>query len=409
MSRTLPLCVLLLVAGAAPAGDWPQWLGPNRDAVSAEVVKPWKGDPKVLWRVPVGDGHSSPIVAGKLVYLLTHRPEADQKDEEQITAYDATTGEVAFKGYLTKQPFKSMFGTGPRATPVVDGDQVFAYGVTGTLAAFGKTSGKIQWEVPALTEFKAPNLTFGVSSSPLIDGDHVIAMVGKGAGVVALDRKTGTTVWKALEDPASYASPIVIGTGENRTIAVLTQLGLIGLSPDGHEKWRYPFKDMLNESSTTPIVVGDLIVVGSVTAGSAAIRIGEKEGKPAVEQVWKRPELTCYFSTPVPVGADHLYIVTSALLKRTVALRCVETKTGKTLWTKDKIGKFHAALLRTGDNKLLMLEEAGNLVLIDPDPKEYRELARAKVCGETWAHPALANGRVYVRDAKDLICVQLGD
>ena len=112
------------------------------------------------------------------------------------------------------------------------------------------------------------------------------------------------------------------------------------------------------------------------------------------------------------VGDKYLYMVTGSLVaamtnKPESSLNCVEAATGKVLWTKPKVGKYHAALIRTGDNKLLMLSDTGDLTMIDPDPKEYRELARAKVCGETWAHPALANGRLYVRDNKELICLQL--
>jgi outer membrane protein assembly factor BamB len=119
--------------------------------------------------------------------------------------------------------------------------------------------------------------------------------------------------------------------------------------------------------------------------------------------------LTCYFSTPVAVGSDQIYMVTGqfGLLAATSTLRCVETKTGKELWKKEKIGKYHAALLRMGDDKLLMLDDFGNLTLIDPDPKEYKELSRGKVCGPTWAHPALSDGRVYLRDEKELICVEV--
>jgi hypothetical protein len=125
--------------------------------------------------------------------------------------------------------------------------------------------------------------------------------------------------------------------------------------------------------------------------------------------------LTSYFSTPVPVGKEHIYIVTgklpNPLAGRTppvATLHCIEAKTGKVLWSRPKVGEYHASLLRTGDEKLLLLEEPGELVLLQPDPKEYKELARTKVCGKTWAHPALANGLLYLRDEKDVLCVQLG-
>jgi hypothetical protein len=145
-----------------------------------------------------------------------------------------------------------------------------------------------------------------------------------------------------------------------------------------------------------------------VTRGSVGLKLGVKEDKPTAEKAWDNAKLTSYFSTPAPVG-EHVYMITGAVLMPQADLHCVEAKTGKKLWTKAKVGKFHAAFLITGDQKLLMLSDFGHLILFQPDPEGYKELARAeKVCGETWAHPALADGRLYLRDNKELICIPLG-
>jgi outer membrane protein assembly factor BamB len=267
------------------------------------------------------------------------------------------------------------------------------------------------FSIDTLKQFHAANLTFGVSASPLIEGDNVLVNVGgKGASVVAFHKQTGQVAWQALDDPASYASPIAFGEGAKRQVVFLTSNGLVGLAPaDGKLLWRYPFKDILSESSTTPVKVGDLLVASSVTLGAVALRLKEKDGQPAVEEAWKKRELNCYFSTPVPVG-DHLYMITGVLgLRPSITLKCVETATGKVAWSRPNVGQFHAALVRTGDNKLLMLDDGGRLTLIAPDPKGYRELCRSKVCGQTWAHPALSNGRLYLRDERELICLQLGE
>ena len=405
-------------AHSARADDWPQWLGPNRDGTSKEIVKPWKDQPKVLWSTEVGEGHSSPIVAKGLVYLFDKVP---NKDEDRLSAWTADTGKPVGTVSGERGPFSSPFGAGPRATPAFAGDLVYTLGVTGKLASetllrVPPDGAKVNsgFAINTLADFNAKNLTFGASASPLVEGDLIIALVGgKGAGVVAFSRMSGQAVWKALDDPASYASPIAIGegVGDKRQIIVLTQLGLASLSPkDGHVFWKFPFRDLLSESSTTPVKVGDLLIASSVTLGSVALKMTEKDGKPAVEQVWKKPELTCYFSTPVPVGKDNLYMITGSFLpKPSVVLRCVETATGKTLWSKANIGKYHAALLRTGDDKLLLLADDGNLTLIEPSAASYKELARSKVCEETWAHPALANGKLYLRDNKKLYCLQLGE
>jgi outer membrane protein assembly factor BamB len=323
-------------------------------------------------------------------------------------SYDAAKGTKLWSQSYARPAFQTPFGNGPRGTPAVADGKVYTLGATGILTCFDAEKGTQLWQVDALKKYKAPNLTFGISSSPLVDGDRVVVEVGKGASVVAFDRKSGEQLWKSLEDPASYSSPVVFGVGKERQLVTLTQQGVVSLNPDdGKLFWKFPLVDLLNESSTTPIRSGDLILASSVTFGSVGLKLGEKDGKPAVTEAWKNTALTCYFSTPVAVGKEHIYLVTGALLAPQATLRCVEAATGKELWSKPKVGKYHASLLRTGDDKLLMLEEAGALVLIDPNPKEYKELARARICGETWAHPALADGKLYVRDAKELICLNL--
>ena len=401
------LFALCVCASIAAAGDWPQWLGPTRDGVSPEKVAAWKEPPRRGWAVSVGQGHSSPVVAGGKVFL---HAQVRGQDAEEVTAYDAASGKRLWSKSYPRSAFESKFGTGPRATPCIAGGKLYTFGVTGVLSCFEADGGQEVWRVDTLKEFKAPNLFFGVSSSPLIDGDNVLGMVGTGATVIAFDKDKGQVRWKSLSDAASYASPMVVGTGKDRQVIFVTQKGVASLNPaDGSQYWKVPMVDVLNESSTTPVKVGDLLLASSVTFGSIGVRLESKEGKPAAAEAWKNPKLTCYFATPVAVGADHVYMVTGAIVPPQATLYCVEAKSGKPLWQKDKVGRYHATLLRTGDDKLLMLDDAGNLILIDPSREGYRELARAKVCGVTWAHPALAGGRLYVRDEKELICLKLGD
>jgi outer membrane protein assembly factor BamB len=400
--------VVLLGGTLAAAADWPQWLGLKRDGSSVEKVAAWKEAPKVLWKQPVGEGHSSPIVAGGRVYLHS---KVVGKDDEEIVAWDAKSGKELWRATYPRGAGEFKFGNGPRATPVVADGKLYALGITGILSCVEADSGKQLWRIDTLKEFKANNLFFGVSCSPLVEGDKVLVNVGgAGASVVAFGKDKGDVVWKVMDDKASYSSPIAIGQGKERQIVLLTQKGLVGLAPaDGAALWKFPLEDKLSESSTTPVLAGDLLLGSSVTYGSACLRLASKDGKPTATDVWKNPVLTCYFSTPVTVGKDHLYMVTGSILPPSATLRCVEFQTGKELWSKPKIGKYHAALLRTADDKLLLLDDAGNLILLDANPKEYRELARAKICGPTWAHPALADGRLYLRDDKELICLQLGD
>jgi outer membrane protein assembly factor BamB len=259
--------------------------------------------------------------------------------------------------------------------------------------------------------FGGKNLVFGAACSPLAEGGKVFVNVGApGASVVAFT-DTGEVAWKALDDPASYSSPIAFGEGKDRQIVFLTGAGLASLRvADGTLFWKFPLKDKLMESSTTPVRAGRRLLASSITYGSVALNLLSADGKPEAKEAWKNPELTSYFTTPVVVGTDDLYMVTGSnplSFQPKATLHAIDLKTGKKRWSKPGVGEYHAALLRTGDDKILMMEEGGTLVLLQADPKAYRELARAKVCGHAWAHPAIAGGRLYVRDEKELLCVQL--
>jgi len=401
------LAALFLTAAPAAAADWPQFLGPNRDNATPEKVAPWATPPKVVWKQPVGDAHSSPVVADGVVYAF-YQPRG--KDADALAAYDARTGEPKWEKSYAREKYTPPFGKGPRSTPCVAGGKVFTYGNTGVLACWDAKTGDTAWKVDTLAEFKAKNLFFGVSTSPIVEGKTVVVMVGgKGHGIVAFDTATGKPVWHATDDPASYSSPVAVGDGDRRELVFLTGANLLGLSPAGEVRWTYPFRDRLNESSTTPVETGGLVVGGSVTAGSVGLKLTGSDGKEAAEKIWENDKLTCYFSTPVPVG-KYLYMVNGAatLLNPSITLRCVETATGKVAWEKPDLGRYHAALTRTGDDKLLMLDDNGYLTLLQPDPAGYKELARSKVCGPTWAHPALVDGRLYLRDEKELVCLELG-
>lgn len=406
MRIILASIALLLTTLQGRAADWPQWLGPRRDASSPEKVAPWKGKLNVLWKQTVGEGHSSPVVAEGKVYLFT---KDRAKDDEQLSAFDAATGKPLWTKAYDRGNFKSLFGNGPRGTPTVAGGRVYTFGITGILSCFDAADGGLLWQVDCLKRYQAANLFFGASCSPLLEEDLAIVNAGaKGASLVAFDKNTGKEVWKSLDDKASYASPIAIGTGESRQLVFLTGDRLVAVTPkDGKLLWDFPIVDALAESSTTPVLTGDVLFASSITYGGVGLKLDTAKTK--VEKLWHDTDLTCYFSTPVTAGKD-LYVVTGTkppAIRMQATLHAVDPVTGKKHWSRPKVGAYHASLLRTGDGKLLLLEEAGNLVLLDPDSKAYRELARAKVCGNTWAHAALANGRLYVRDEKELVCVEL--
>lgn len=410
MHRCSSVFVLLLFALPVQAEDWPQWLGPNRDASTTETVKPWKGKLKVLWKQPVGEGHSSPVVANGKVFLHT---KANGAEEEVVQAFDAKTGKPMWESSYKRSPYKGLFGNGPRATPCVQDGKVYTFGISGILSCYDAEKGTKIWQIDTVKDFSPKRLLFGCSTTPIVEGDKLLLNVGaKGASIVAFDKNTGKVQWKTLDDGPSYSSPIAFGKGIERTIVFLTQEGLVGLSPkDGSVFWRFPFKDRASESSSTPVKAGDVLVGSAITRGTVTLKLDNKRNVPGVKKMWVDSKLTCYFSTPIAVD-KHLYMVTGmmpSLFNRNVqsTLHCVETETGKHVWNKKGVGTFHASLLRTGDNKLLLLEEKGSLVLLNATPKGYEELARDRICASTWAHPALANGHLYIRDGKELICLQL--
>jgi outer membrane protein assembly factor BamB len=425
MPRLRCLLLVLMSSSVAAAEDWPQWLGPRRDGSTSEKVMPWKGELKVLWRQSVGEGHSSPVVAGDVVYLHAQVKDSTQ---EVVSAFASKDGSPVWSKTYDRGNFKSLFGGGPRGTPAVRGGKLYSYGITGFLTCFDAGSGEQLWQVDALAEAKqtdpkASNLFFGASCSPLVEDNLVLVNVGgKGTSLVAYRKNDGKVAWRTLDDKASYSSPTAVGRGDTRQVIFLTAKGLVAVAPkDGKVLWQHPLVDKLFESSTTPVLVGDVLFGSSITFGGLALKLEVSSAGSKVSQLWMKPELNCYFSTPVAVGKEHLYVVTG--MKPSLAsllpgakkvppradLHCVEVATGKILWTRPKVGEYHASLVRTGDNKLLLVEEAGDLVLLDPNPKEYRELARTKICGNTWAHPAVANGRLFIRDEKALVCVELGN
>jgi outer membrane protein assembly factor BamB len=405
------ICLTLAIGFPLPlsAGDWPQFLGPNRDNSVRDVVEPWTGSLKPSWTHKIGDAHSSPVVAGGIVYAF-YQPKG--KNAEALAAFDAKSGELKWEKSYDRPEYKPPFGNGPRSTPAVSNGKVYTFGGTGILACWDAETGNIDWKVNPLTEFKAPNPFFGTSTSPLVVDGKVIVMVGgKGAGVVAFDAKTGKPVWQATDDPASYSSP----TRAGKQLVFLTGANLLGLSEKGEKLWSVPFEGKVGpivESSATPIVTGDLLIGGTVSSGAIGLKLVAKNGVFGTEKVWANKGLTCYFSTPVVVG-DYIYMVNgvAALKNASVTLRCVELQTGRVVWEEKNLGEYHACVLRcgpAGKEKLLVLDDAGDLLLIEASPKGFTVLAKSKVCGKTWAHPALVDEGTDLRGTEVRTVVRIG-
>jgi outer membrane protein assembly factor BamB len=398
---------LLLACGAVgllAAGDWPQFLGPARNGVSAEtdLAAAWpKQGPPLVWEREVGEGYSGPAVAGDRLVLF-HRV----GDEEVIECLDAATGKRKWQyAYPTSYRDALGKGDGTRSTPLIAGGRVWTLGPAGRLTCLTLETGKHVWSRELLEDYRVPRSYFGVGTSPLLEGDHLLLNVGgKGSGIVALHKDTGKEVWKATDQNASYASPVVADIDGTRQAIFFTREGLVSLDPaDGAvrfaKRWRSRIDASVNAAS--PVVVGDSIFLTACYGTGAVLLRAKRDG---VEEVWKSDEvLSCHFGTPVH-HEGFLYGFHGRQEEGGV-LRCIEMKTGKVRWTQEGFGC--GSLIEAG-GRLIILSEKGDLVLAEANPDKYQEASRAAVLTNSCRAPiALAGGKLYARDNKKLGCWDL--
>jgi outer membrane protein assembly factor BamB len=392
-----------LLCATLAAADWPQFLGPTRNAVSPEtgLVKSWpeKGPP-VVWEHDVGEGFSGPVVSGDTV-IVFHRV----GDEEVVEALDTANGKQRWKAaYATK--FSAQIGRddGPRATPLIAGGRAYTLGAEGVLLCLDLKGGKKVWEKSLAKDYELRDSYSGVGSSPILEGDRLLVNVGaKGAGIVAFDKDTGKEVWKATDDPASYSSPVAATVGGARHVVFFTRTGLVDLDPkDGKvrfsKRWRSRMEASVNAAA--PLVIGDEVFLSaSYGTGATLLRLKKDD----VEEVWSGDRsLSSHYNTPVQKDG-YLYGLHGRQDVGTPSLRCVELKTGKVKWEKEGFG---CASMILADGRIIALTEGGELVLIEPTAEEYREKSRATVLKSPpcRAEIALADGKLYARDAKKLVC-----
>lgn len=356
------------------------------------------------------------MAGGKVFYF------DNQEGKETLHAIDAADHHELWRAPVDETFQDEQGPPGPRCTPLVDGDRVYAQSGKGELQCFRIADGKVVWRVNFLKDFGAAFLgedskipgaaEHGYTGVPVIDGERLIACVGgtNGAGVVCFDKRTGKVFWKSQDDLAAYAAPMIATLAKVKQSVCFTEAGLIGLDlDDGKLLWRVPIKTSYGRNVTTPVIVDDWVVVGSYQAGLIGVKISAAGNDLKIEQAWTNKLAAMNFSSPIAVGM-HLYGLGPAK-----NLVCVEIATGKIMWSKE--GYFttaanvaHASFLGLGKN-ILVCTDGGQLALIAADPAEFRELGRAQVCGLNWCNPAYADGRLYVRDGikatGNLFCVEL--
>jgi outer membrane protein assembly factor BamB len=405
MTRFLPLALVLVLAPALLAADWPQLHGPARDGHSTETKLNWdwpKDGPKVLWKLDAGKGWAAPVIAGgKLVFF--HRV----GDDEVVLALDPATGKEVWKhSYATKYVDDFNFDNGPRATPTIVANTVFTLGPNGDFTAVELATGKKLWARNLLADYKADKGFFGAACSPLVVADKVLVNVGgKGAGVVAFGAVDGKEVWKSTDDGASYSSPTAAHLDGKPAAVFLTRRGLRALDPaTGKSLYDFPFRprDTASVQAATPLVWKDEIFL-TASYATGGVLLSAKKG--AVEEVWANDKtLSSQYTTPVRVG-EYLYGTHGRADTGATHLRCVEWKSGEVKWNEQRFG---VASLIAVDGGLLALTESGELVRFDASPDGYKERARAALLTKpTRAAAALADGKLFARDGKTLICVSL--
>jgi outer membrane protein assembly factor BamB len=383
--------------------DFPEYRGRHRDGVAhgPAFSRDWKArPPRRLWRQPVGGGYAAFAVAGRLAVTIEQR-----RDREAVVCYDTATGKELWVHDYPAHFSESLGGDGPRATPTIADGSVFSLGATGRLVCLDLASGKLQWQVNILED--NDNLPWGMSGSPLVYDQVVVVNPGTqrktaaGRAVVAYERATGKQVWSTGNTKAGYSSPMLATLAGRRQILLLDGEVLAGYdSQSGHELWHFPWQTFQDINVAQPVVLdGDRVFISSgYGKGCALVRVSESAGNWKVEPLWRNQSMHCKFTSPVAYKG-FLYGLDEGILT------CVDQETGKRTWRDGHYG--HGQLLRA-DDLLVIQSETGKLVLVEATPEGHHELASIPALeGRTWNNPALADGKVYLRNSEEMACYDL--
>ncbi len=389
--------------------DWPQFLGPHRNGISAEtgLLDRWPaGGPKEVWRVAGGVGMSGlAIRRGRLLTMI-------QTDGMQrVVCLDAKTGESIWRTAVAPE-YKNGQGNGPRATPTVAGDLVFTFTGEGILVALRFADGEILWSHDVVTEHGGKPSDYGMSCSPLVVGDRVVVAAGApNATLVAHDAKTGDLIWKAgADEAAGYASPALLEVGGREQIVALTGGSVAGLAPkSGDVLWRYPYKTDFKCNTASPLAFKDQVFISAgENHGSVLLKLTPEGDKFQASEVWSsfgvKSVLRNEWQTSMLIGG-YLYGFDNVGSAGPVThLTCVNAATGERAWQELRFGKGN---LIAADGKLWISTMKGELVVVRASPEAYDEIGRATVIGTTRQSPALSDGLLYLRDDQDIVCLSV--
>lgn len=406
---------MLLVAIGIPmnqatGGDWPGWRGVHRDGhlQGESLPSQFPVPPPVAWRKSIGHGYASPsIAAEKLVYL------DDTGGKETAHCVDAKSGAPLWSTPYHEN-YSDEFEPGPRCTPLIDGDRVYVQSCRGEFRCLSLKDGSTLWRfhfsdygATWVTEKGSPigaASRRGHSGSPVVLGDRIFVQIGStnGASIAAFDKRSGKLAWKSQNDLTCYSSMAWGSLAGKLQVVSATCEGLLGLAADsGALLWRVPFKTGANRNVLTPLIDGDSITFASYTTGLRRVRIQANASSMEAQEEWLNRDLKINLSTPTLVG-NAFYGLGPDTQK---AYLCVDRDSGKVLWSQPGFNAVASTL--TDGQRLLVLNDQGECILLAADPAAYHELGRFQACGKTYSHPAIANGILYLRDSRELIAYSL--
>ncbi|MGO8752300.1 MAG: PQQ-binding-like beta-propeller repeat protein [Thermoguttaceae bacterium] len=409
-------CALILFPGAAPADppqkfDWPQWQGPDRNAISKEhgLLKTWpKEGPPLAWKAKgVGGGYSAPSIAAGLVFGM-----GDRGNDEVVWALAEKDGKEAWAmriGPVYKQR-RPQGKEGPGCTPTVDGELLYALGLGGDLVCLRSADGEAVWRKSLSADFGGKAPAWSYRESPLVDGDKVICTPGgQEATLVALNKKTGETIWKSQvpDGPmAAYASAIAVDCAGQRQYVQFTQKGVVGVAAaDGKFLWRYdaPANRMGINCSTAVSSDCRMFASSAYGTGGGLVKLSRDEhGGVKAEQVYFTKNMQNHHGGMILLDG-YLYGATGG--NEGGRLCCLDFGTGKVMWDDRDVPKGSVVL---ADDLLYYRTETGTMILVEPKPKKYVERGRFsqpdRSQAKAWPHPVVANGRLYLRDQDLLLC-----
>jgi outer membrane protein assembly factor BamB len=418
------------------ADDWPQWLGPQRDSVWREtgIVERFpENGPAVQWRTPVAWGYSGPAVADGRVYVMdyvkregriTNNPGGADGLEgtERVLCLSSETGEVLWT-FQYDRPYNFSYGGGPRCTPTVDGDRVYALGAEGNLSCLNARTGELIWSKDFVQDYGAATPYWGVAAHPLVDGDVLYCVVGgEGSVAVAFDKHTGRELWRALSAPMQgYCPPTLIEHAGRRQLLIWHSEALNSLDPrTGERLWSVPLSPSLGMAIAAPRKLGDYLLATAYNEVAALLKLDDT--RPAAEVVWQgdaRNAVYCANSTPfLENGMIYGCDVNSGALMgvRLDNAERVWQTFDPTLGPGARRGRYGTAFLVKQQDRFFLFSETGDLILANLSPDGYEELDRAHILEPTnhtfgrpvvWSHPAFAEKSMFVRNDKELVRVNL--